>query len=391
MHSDKYYFILFVVGVFFVSGFGGFLEGKTGFSGLDEMIICASSFLCIKKNKFLSKKIIVFLLIWTCLLIYSLIIKSNVYPAVFHSYLQLMKPFLLFLVIYETKLYLSDHQERFIYKMSILFGFLMPLIVFSTYTDENKNAFFLHMANYGNVMMITALCLFFSAKKNSRTLFLIFLLEGLICLRAKYYGEVIIAICFSLFLKNKLKVNLKYIFGFAIMCLVIIFFAWNKINIYVVNGDESIARVALYQTSFFIAKDFFPLGVGFGAFADDASRLFYSPIYYLYKLNYVWGLAPNASNFITDTYFPVVIGQFGAIGIFLLFMVFKFLKKNIDNSFDYDNKKNYQTSLIIVFVIVVESLAGSMITSYLGVSYILILANIINKSRCLNETKNLCQ
>ncbi|HEX4823516.1 MAG TPA: hypothetical protein VFV19_04360 [Candidatus Polarisedimenticolaceae bacterium] len=82
------------------------------------------------------------------------------------------------------------------------------------------------------------------------------------------------------------------------------------------GGDpNSIARVALHYTSFLIAKDYFPFGTGFGTFGSYASSVYYSEVYAQYGLTEVWGLTPDHPAFITDTFWPMVMGQGGIAGL----------------------------------------------------------------------------
>jgi hypothetical protein len=73
------------------------------------------------------------------------------------------------------------------------------------------------------------------------------------------------------------------------------------------------ARTALYYTSVLIARDHFPLGTGLASFGSHASKLYYSPIYEEYGLSQMWGLSPQTPFFITDTYWPMVLAEGGAV------------------------------------------------------------------------------
>jgi hypothetical protein len=79
------------------------------------------------------------------------------------------------------------------------------------------------------------------------------------------------------------------------------------------SSSESSARSRLYATGEQIASTDFPLGVGFGRFASYPSRIYYSPVYYQYGLNWIVGLSPTSvyPNFIDDTSWPSVIGETG--------------------------------------------------------------------------------
>jgi hypothetical protein len=84
--------------------------------------------------------------------------------------------------------------------------------------------------------------------------------------------------------------------------------------------SETTARARLYTTGERIAADNFPLGAGYGRFASYASRLYYSPVYKQYELNYDWGLSRAYPQFIDDTSWPSVIGETG-YGGFVVYLI----------------------------------------------------------------------
>jgi O-antigen ligase len=75
------------------------------------------------------------------------------------------------------------------------------------------------------------------------------------------------------------------------------------------------ARSALYGASIDIAVDHFPLGVGLGRFGSHMSRVKYSPVYAEYGLTSIRGLQEDNANYITDTFWPMVLGEHGIIGL----------------------------------------------------------------------------
>jgi hypothetical protein len=81
------------------------------------------------------------------------------------------------------------------------------------------------------------------------------------------------------------------------------------------SSSETSARGLLYSTGERIAKDNFPLGVGFGRFASYPSRVYYSPVYVQYELNNYYGLSRTFPDFIDDTSWPSVIGETGYGGL----------------------------------------------------------------------------
>jgi hypothetical protein len=75
------------------------------------------------------------------------------------------------------------------------------------------------------------------------------------------------------------------------------------------------ARMALYKTSVLIARDRFPFGVGLGRYGSGTSRDPYSPVYHEYGLDQIDGLSPQHSSFISDTFWPRILGETGVIGL----------------------------------------------------------------------------
>jgi hypothetical protein len=71
------------------------------------------------------------------------------------------------------------------------------------------------------------------------------------------------------------------------------------------------ARWALHYTSVLIARDYFPFGSGLASFASHASKLFYSDTYRAYGLSNMYGLSERFSEYITDTFWPMVLGEGG--------------------------------------------------------------------------------
>ena len=86
------------------------------------------------------------------------------------------------------------------------------------------------------------------------------------------------------------------------------------------EGADQQARILMYTTSAEIARDYFPLGAGLGRFGSTGSRLEYSPIYVQYGLDQVFGLRPSDAQFITDTFWPRILGETGVFGLAAYFV-----------------------------------------------------------------------
>jgi hypothetical protein len=92
----------------------------------------------------------------------------------------------------------------------------------------------------------------------------------------------------------------------------------------VAMGDEGVderdmrdlqPRMALYAASLAVARDNFPFGAGLGRYGSPMSRSAYSPVYHEYGLSVVRGLSQNDPNAVTDTFWPMLLGEAGPIGL----------------------------------------------------------------------------
>lgn len=81
-------------------------------------------------------------------------------------------------------------------------------------------------------------------------------------------------------------------------------------------------RVALYAGSLAVARDHLPLGAGVGRYASHMSREEYSPVYAEYGLDQTYGLREQNPIAVTDTFWPMILGETGVLGLLgaLLFL-----------------------------------------------------------------------
>ncbi|MBC1604742.1 hypothetical protein HCJ39_08465 [Listeria rocourtiae] len=139
-------------------------------------------------------------------------------------------------------------------------------------------------------------------------------------------------------------------------------------------GTDGEARGVLLDTSLTIASEHAPFGAGLGMFGSNASRLNYSPLYEQYGISRVWGLTQENPNFVTDSYWAMIIGELGYLGMFFIIVIigyiFWLLYKEIVGS-------TYQIKFLI-FLPIVYALMTSPIDTVLvsNTSIFLVLATI---------------
>lgn len=154
--------------------------------------------------------------------------------------------------------------------------------------------------------------------------FLIFMLSTL---RMKTIAGFFGVLCMYQLLFNKnLGKKLRLTASLVTGILIFTAFAWDQIVFtyrqYFTTELGVSARMAMTQTSFQIAKDYFPLGVGFGKFGSSVSRTNYSEYYYRYGLTRIPGLEPGHAAAMLDVYWPSVLGETGVAGMMLYLFAF---------------------------------------------------------------------
>ena len=119
--------------------------------------------------------------------------------------------------------------------------------------------------------------------------------------------------CFLVYFLIYYRKKLRF-WHFVLIGLVAFAVAGEQLLYYYFELEGRSARSALTQTSIKILADYFPIGTGFGTFASASAAEYYTPVYAKYHIDDVWGLSKSFSAFSSDTFWPIIIGQTGAIG-----------------------------------------------------------------------------
>lgn len=139
------------------------------------------------------------------------------------------------------------------------------------------------------------------------------------------------------------------------------------------------ARSLLLQDGIDVAFRCFPLGSGFATFATYMSGMYYSPLYYDYGLNNVWGLYPSNPVYVSDTFWPALIAQFGLLGLIVFFVVAIFTFRTIS----FDSKSagiRFAAYGTIPLYLLILSTSDASFFNFYGPFYALILGAITNIS-----------
>jgi len=148
-----------------------------------------------------------------------------------------------------------------------------------------------------------------------------------------------------LIVHKKIQTKVRYILYMAIPIAIL---AWDKIYYYYVQGNGRFAKSIMTSTSIQIAKDYFPIGTGFGTFGSNYAKEVYSPVYYMYGIAEHAELGADSRRYLTDVFWPILFGETGVLGTILYCSLMILLFVQIQRVFFY-NKKNYFL-LIFMFV-----------------------------------------
>lgn len=159
-----------------------------------------------------------------------------------------------------------------------------------------------------------------------------------------------------------LFVVLQFVFRYAnkirwyhIVLLVIggIFVGFNEISSYLLNENATRSVMLMYSVK--TANNYFPLGSGFSTYGGAMAQNAYSKLYLEYGFQNRWGMGKGDLGFqLHDSYFPMILAQFGYIGFVLLAFFYAALLKMINTS----KLKNTKISMLYIFFIVLVANMG---------------------------------
>ena len=337
----------------------------------------------LEKNKLRTTEISIYILLMVSYLAYSLIIQVTTPRGVFLDILQQVRPYAVFYLTWMMAPEFTNKQKRRIKLVMFLsfFGYLVAFIfkpsLVTPFGGEESAAL-------GQIALCCAMVYYLFSKqtKLNRNIAILIMLLGLISGKSKYFGECVVFIALVVFVKSKINyTSVATLLKVAALGAVVIFFTWTKFNAYYVEGfqedAEAMARPVTYETGIKIMfKDYIPFGSGLGSFGTAAAAKEYSPLYYKYQLNTIWGLTPENPMFLADAFYPT-LAEFGIVGLFFFLW---FWKRRLWEANKIHNLIYYRMALMCILALALESTADSSYLSGKGLGYFMILALCLNSA-----------
>lgn len=360
------------------------------FDWSDEILTVALLGYAFMKQRFLVKdkgrttEINIYIGLMIFYLVYSLLIQVTTLRGVYLDLLQQLRPYAVFYLTWMMAPDFSPKQKKRI-KWVMLLSFWGYLILFkikpSVVTPYGGG----ESAALGQIALCCAMIYYLFSKqtKRNRNIAILIMLLGLISGKSKYFGECVVFIALMMFVKSKINfTSVSTLLKVAALGCVVIFFTWTKFNAYYVEGfqddAQEMARPLTYETGVKIMfKDYIPFGSGLGSFGTSAAAKEYSPLYYDYQLNNVWGLTPENPMFLADAFYPT-LAEFGIVGLFFFLW---FWKRRLWECNKIPNIVYYRMALMAILALALESTADSSYLSGKGMGYFMVLALCLNSGR----------
>ncbi len=181
------------------------------------------------------------------------------------------------------------------------------------------------------------------------------------------------------YFKRNEKIKLKVLIPIIVIGILLGSF---QIKTYLMN--ENAPRYLFFKYSFVTADTYFPFGSGFATFGSDMAARNYSKLYFRYGFDNLFGMNREDSSFMSDTFWPMAIGQFGWIFGILYIIVYVYLFKFIGENKYSKNVKAFLYATILQFYI--HAIGSAILSSSAGVLGFMILGIIIIPKKKGNKT-----
>lgn len=344
----------------------------------------------IPKN--LGKEISAYLILMLFYVAYSAVLKVNSFPAVLYDLQQQVRPYVVFYCTYILAPQFTKKQQK-----RLIIWFIVCCVSYF-FIGGRYGSYENPAIGQATLVTATMYIMFNGDRKRFVWHALAILTLGLLSAKAKFFGEYVVFIALFIMLKSRLKPNLKTIVSVSAIIISIVFFTWEKFNAYYVEGmeenvskNERKARPESFKTArTIIFNDYIPFGSGLASFGTNAAAKYYSPLYYKYGLNDIWGLYPENPMFVADAFYPV-LAQYGMLGLFFFLW---FWLRRYKTAIFLREFKLYKVAMMMIFAILLEAVADTSYLSGKGMGYFMLLAMALrnyttkNNYRLINADDN---
>lgn len=263
-------------------------------------------------------------------------------------------------------------------KCIIMFLFIFTILnyVFNIFDGDIRYGIKSNRLFYQHTTFLVAVSVFLISlllilqKKTINRYSLIVLFIMCTTLRSKAIAFAITFVILGVYLEryNK-KISIIKLAMLGIICVVV---AFNQVKYYFVEIENS-ARATLLKTSIEIAEDYFPIGTGFATFGSHFSAESYSVVYRMYNIQNIYGLEEGKVHFVSDNFWPMILGQFGVIGLICYVVCIILIFKNIQDKYSERYKYYYIAKIACIVYLLISSTSESAFVNSISIPLGLIL------------------
>lgn len=354
-----------------------------GFSSIDEamtIILLLYTFM-MYGSKYINKKpwkeFMVCFGVIAFYVVYSFLFGENVAGGIWLDLMQEIRPYSIIFCTWILNPQFTKKQKKWMLITMIITLFSWILYHPQTLDSQVEAEF----PVLGQLAICTGMSyyLFTKETKRNRLIALFLVLTGMLAPKFKFIGEVVCFISFIFFLKKRLNFRSPKTMIYCVLVVTIVLMvSWTRFDAYYVSGldNEGLARPMTYKTGLKILWDYFPFGSGMGSFACNGAKVYYSPLYYKYDLNGIWGLGVVGA-FICDAYYPS-LAQFGIVGVFFFCW---FWKRRLAAFNIIADMRYYRVAMVTFCCLAIEQTADSSWLSGKGMGYCMLIALCLNANR----------
>lgn len=146
--------------------------------------------------------------------------------------------------------------------------------------------------------------------------------------------------------------------------------------------DNVTPRALFLANGITTANDYFPLGAGYSTYGSNMAKVNYSPLYEKYGFNNIWGMNQEEQQFLNDNFWPMIMGQYGWIGLIIYVGIILLMFKIINDEINHKQLKIAGFS--IFFLLVYSSIGGPIFVHYIGCATIIVFSLILRGNKYYN-------
>lgn len=356
------------------------IEAVRNGSYLDEIIGVASMFYIFFSRKKISRNDLITIALLFVVVVIGL--ASNIFSGINKSYISIVIDVVaetkLLFAFFATKYFLTEREKQSVidmlvpfsklYILSSFFCSILSLFVdigmsgeerygipsFKFFFDFNFQYVAVYMLVFGIMVCNTKM----SERKKKRYYWLAIISLVLATKAPPIMFSIIFVVLYRYFQKHQ-KLSMKVVIP---LLIVVVIAGWFQIETYLLN--ESSPRRLFFEYAFKTANNYFPFGSGFATYGSDQAARVYSPLYYKYGFDMYNGMNPEDSAFLSDTFWPMAIGQFGWIGSIIYIAVYVRVFLTFSNKRLIYSRKAFLYSAFLQYMI--HAIGAAILSSSAG-------------------------